>query len=185
MQTAHVCATRGSTGGRKRNMTRIHTTIVIKKPVVEVFHYATTPANWPKWHPSSLAVRGTTNHSLLLNEALTEEVLVARRRGTIVWKVIEREAPYRWVIKGQMEGGGAATISYNCKLGADGTVFERELVYRAPNPVLALLHWLILRRRIKAESVKALNRLKSVLGRIPSDERRPAGGADMRRRSSR
>ena len=39
-------------------MTRVTTTTEISRPVEEVFDYLTTPGNWPRWHPSSLAVSG-------------------------------------------------------------------------------------------------------------------------------
>jgi uncharacterized protein YndB with AHSA1/START domain len=144
-------------------MTRIYTTTVIRKPHVEVFDYVTTPANWPKWHPSSIAVRGATDHSLEPTEELTEEFQVAGRRGTVVWKVIERDAPYRWVIEGKVSGGGKGTIAYSVKAHPGGTIFEREFIYQMPNFVFELLNWLIFKRRIKAESVKALSQLKAVL----------------------
>jgi hypothetical protein len=49
----------------------------------------------------------------------------------------------------------------------DGTAFEREFVYSTSSPLLALLDKLVLRRRISAESAKALRRLKNVLeGRV-------------------
>ena len=146
-------------------MTRIYTTIHICKPIQPVFDYVTTPANWPRWHPSSLAVSGTTDHSLEIGERVTEEFLVAGRRGTAVWTVRECEAPHRWVIEGQAEGGGGATISYTLTPDADGTRFERELIYAMPNPLLTLLNRLILRRRVEAESAEALRRLKEVLER--------------------
>lgn len=44
--------------------TRIHTSVLIRRPSAEVFDYVTTPANWPRWHPSSLAVSGATDHPL-------------------------------------------------------------------------------------------------------------------------
>jgi hypothetical protein len=46
---------------------------------------------------------------------------------------------------------------------ADGTTFERELVYTLPNLLLRLLDRLVLRRRIEAESAEALRRLKDLL----------------------
>jgi len=46
--------------------TRIANEIVIARPPQQVYDYVTTPANWPRWHPSSLAVRGATDHPLVL-----------------------------------------------------------------------------------------------------------------------
>jgi uncharacterized protein YndB with AHSA1/START domain len=146
-------------------MTRIYTTTRIHTPIDTVFDYVTTPGNWPAWHPSSLGVGGATDHSLEPGEQVTEEFQVAGRRGRVVWTVRERVAPRRWVIDGRVEGGGGGTITYTATPHADGTTFERELVYSAPNPLLRLLDRLVLRRRIEAESVEALRRLKDQLER--------------------
>ena len=57
-----------------------------------------------------------------------------------------------WVIDGQIESGG--TITYTLTPHDGSTFFERDFVYAMPNPLLTLLDWLALRRRIKAESVR-------------------------------
>ncbi len=144
-------------------MTYIYTTIQIQTPIERVFDYVTTPGNWPRWHPSSLGVSGATDHSLHPGEQVTEEYRVAGRRGRVVWTVREREAPRRWVIDGQVEGGGGGTITYALTPLNGGTTFEREFVYTMPNLLLALLDRLVLRRRVEAESAEALRRLKRVL----------------------
>ncbi|QIN81678.1 SRPBCC family protein [Rubrobacter tropicus] len=146
-------------------MTRIHNTVRIEKPVQRVYDYVTTPGNWPAWHPSSLGVSGATDHSLGPGERVTEEFRVARRRGRVVWTVREREAPRRWVIDGRVEGGGSGTIVYALTPDANGTTFERDLVYAMPNRLMALLDRLVLRRRVEAESIEALRRLKGELER--------------------
>jgi hypothetical protein len=92
-------------------------------------------------------------------------VSYGRTVGRVVWSVRERVAPRRWVIDGRVEGGGSGTITYTVTPHADGTTFERELVYTVPNPLLRLLDRLVLRRRIEADSAEALRRLKDVLER--------------------
>jgi uncharacterized protein YndB with AHSA1/START domain len=144
-------------------MTYVYTIIQIQTPIERVFDYVTTPGNWPQWHPSSLGVSGATDHSLEPGEQVTEEFRVAGRRGSVVWTVREREAPRRWVIEGQVQGGGDGTITYTLAPHNGGTTFEREFVYAMPNPLLALLDRLVLRRRVEAESAEALGRLKEVL----------------------
>jgi ketosteroid isomerase-like protein len=68
-------------------MIRIYTAIHLTQPVEVVFDYVTTPGHWPRWHPSSLAVSGATGRSLMVGEQVTEEFLVAGRRGQVVWTV--------------------------------------------------------------------------------------------------
>jgi len=115
-------------------MTRICNTIQIRQPIEEVFDFITTPGNWPQWHPASVSVGGNADHSLLPGEAVTENISVAGHRGQV-------------------------TLSPH----PDGTNFERELVYAMPNPLLAVLDWLIIRSRMKGDSAEALRRLKRLL----------------------
>jgi hypothetical protein len=67
------------------------------------------------------------------------------------------------VIDGTGKDGGYATIAYTLSPHPDGTTFDRELVYAMPNPLLAVLDWLIIRSRMKADSAEALRRLKRLL----------------------
>ena len=143
--------------------TRIVTAIDIAKPVDVVFEYVTTPAHWPRWHPSSLSVSAGADHSLTIGEQVREEFKVAGRRGSATWAVRQREAPLRWVIDGRSDQGGGAAISYILSPLPTGTRFERELVYSGPNLLFALLNRISLRARITAESEAALRRLKQIL----------------------
>ena len=156
-------------------MTRIYTTIRIDEPAERLFEYVTTPGNWLAWHPSSLGVNGATDHSLEPGEQVTEEYLVAGRRGRVVWTVREREAPRRWVIDGDVEGGGGGTITYTLTPQAGDTFFEREFVYAMPNALLALLDRLVLRRRVEAESAEALRQLKAAVEGSAKRTGEPAG----------
>src|SRR5574341_566678 len=85
------CATRRTTRSpdlktnQKPPMTRIYTTTYIRRPVEVVFEFVTKPGNWPQWHPSSLGVAGSTDHSLRVGEQCTETFRVAGRRGEVVW----------------------------------------------------------------------------------------------------
>lgn len=156
-------------------MTTILSTIDIPYPVETVFDYVTTPGNWPGWHPSSEGVFGATDHSLDVGEQVTEAFFVAGRRGRVTWTVRERVAPSRWVIDGVITTGrgGGGTITYTCLPRDGGTHFAREFVYAMPNLPARVLDALILRRRVVAESEKALRQLRDVLVRMPASS---AGG---------
>jgi uncharacterized protein YndB with AHSA1/START domain len=144
-------------------MSRVVIRATIARSPEEVFAYVTTPGHWPEWHPSSLGVTGATDHSLAVGEEVTESFLVAGRRGKVVWTVREREEPRRWVIFGQVEGGGTGTITYALTPQDGGTAFERDFTYEMNNQLLALLDRLVLHRRIDAESSEALRHLKERL----------------------
>ena len=111
-----------------------------------------------------MSVSRSADHSLLQREEVTEDISVAGWRGQFIWLVRERCAPRRWVIDGQAKDGGRATITYTLTSYPVGTNFERELVYTIPKRIAGdRLDWLIIRSRMKAESVEALQRLKRVL----------------------
>jgi len=144
-------------------MTRIYNSIQIRQPIEQVFEFITTPGNWPQWHPASVSVSENADHSFLPGEEVTENISVAGRRGQVTWLVQERSAPHRWVIDGTGKDGGRATITYTLTKQPDGTNFDRELVYTMPNPLMAVLDWLVIRSRMKADSAEALRRLKERL----------------------
>ena len=144
-------------------MTRIYNSIQISHPIERVFDFVTTPSKWPQWHPASVSVSGNANHSLLPGETVTEKIHVAGHSGEARWLVRERSVPHRWVIDGTGKNGGAAMITYTLTPYSGGTTFERELVYAMPNPLFAVLDWLILHRRMRADSGEALRRLKRLL----------------------
>jgi uncharacterized protein YndB with AHSA1/START domain len=150
-------------------MSRIVTAIDIEAPIARAFDYATTPANWPSWHPASLAVSGATDHSAAPGERVIEEIRTGGRDWRAVWTVRERQPPHRWAIEGAAAGGGSATLTYRLTRAGARTRFERELVYCMPNLWLSILDRLFIRRRMAAESAEALRRLKLILERTPGD----------------
>lgn len=145
----------------------LHDEIRIARAAQDVFAFVTTPGNWPRWHPSSLAVSGATDHPLQVGEQVSEDFRVAGRRGRAVWTVTERNPPLRWKIEGGGQEGGQAWIAYTLTEQAGVTRFAREMRYRMPNLLAALLDPLLTRDRIAGESALAVERLKRVLEHDP------------------
>ena len=141
---------------------RIVTTVQIRRPIDEVFAFLTTPANWPRWHPSSLGVSGAADHPLNVGEEVTEQFRVAGQHGTAVWTVRECQPPHRWVIDGAAENGNRATITYTLTPAGGGTTFERELVLTTLPAVPADAREQF-RIQVDAESAEALRRLQAIL----------------------
>jgi uncharacterized protein YndB with AHSA1/START domain len=148
--------------------TRIHSSVSIDRNPDVVFAYVTTPDNWPKWHPSSLAVSGATDHPLDLGEQVTEDFLVAGRRGRVVWTVVEREAPERWIIAGEVGGRPTGAVTYTLESAGAGTRFDREFVYSSPTLLFAVLNRLSIRAKVERESAESVRRLKAVLEAGPA-----------------
>jgi uncharacterized protein YndB with AHSA1/START domain len=143
--------------------TEVRTVITINRPVEDVFNYVTTPGHWPDWHPSSLGVTGATDHSLDVGEEVTEAFRVAGRRGSLTWRVIQRDAPRAWTINGSPGRGGTGTVAYTLTPEGAGTHFVRVFTYDAPGLLFAIFNGLAYRSRVSAESAEALRRLKQRL----------------------
>jgi hypothetical protein len=103
--------------------------------------------------------------SQAVGERCTEEFVVAGRRGTTDWIVRRCERPATWVIEAQNSTGARATITYELAEDQAGTAFTRTLEYAMPNPLLAVLDVLAIRRRVERESAQAVENLRAVLER--------------------
>jgi hypothetical protein len=143
-------------------MTCVVSTIRIRRDIADVFDFLTTPKNWPEWHPASISVAGSTDHSLTIGEEVTEEFVAAGRRGHTVWRVTAREAPYLWRIESSASEA-SASITYRLHMESGTTVFERDMQYRFGRAWLIVLNALFLRRRMERESREALLRVKQIL----------------------
>jgi len=142
-------------------MTRVVSTTRIRRDIADVFDFVTTPKNWPEWHPASISVAGSMDHSLMIGEEVTEEFIAAGRRGRTVWRVTAREAPYLWRIESS-ESEALATITYRLHTEAGMTVFERDMQYHFGPPMISPKA-MFLRRRMERESREALFRAKQIL----------------------
>jgi hypothetical protein len=158
-----------------QTVSRVFNTIAIRRTPAEVFDYVTTPATWPTWHPVTAGVSGATDHPLAVGEQVVEDIRSAGGHGRMVWTVRERVAPYHWGIDGESDIGVRAIIRYWLTATADGTRYEREVMYWKPGSFLyVLLDRLFRRRLIWAESEEALRRIKT---NLESDPTRPATGS--------
>ena len=149
-------------------MTRIRSEVMVRRAPEDVYDFLTTPANWVKWHPSTIKVTGDAAHPLDVGETCTEEFVVAGRHGVTDWIVTRRERPSIWVIESRNSSGGSATISYQVAPADGGTRFTRTLEYAMPNALLTLLDALVIRRRVERESQTAVTNLRDLLERAYS-----------------
>ena len=149
-------------------MTEIVASVLIRRPIAFIYDYVTTPANWPLWHPASLAVAGAADRSLGLGEEVVEEFKAAGQRGRARWRVTRRRAPFLWTIEAAPPEGGWARIEYALSIENDAVLFERDLTYKMPSRRLALLDRCLLRRRMARESRLALAQLKDLLEAAPA-----------------
>jgi uncharacterized protein YndB with AHSA1/START domain len=148
--------------------TRIVDAVDIAAPPERVFAYATTPVNWPRWHPQSRAVSGVVDRTPRPGEQTIEDFEIAGRNGRATWTSIAVDPPRRWEFAGRGEGGGGAHIVYTLTPKAGGTRFERDLVYRGPNLLFALFDALEIRAVMRRDSAAAVERLKRAIEALPA-----------------
>jgi uncharacterized protein YndB with AHSA1/START domain len=141
---------------------RIVTTTQIDRPIEQVFDFLTTPANWVRWHPSTVSVSGATDHSLEVGEQVTEEYVVAGQKGRATWTVRERSRPHRWKFDTIAENGHQAAIAYTFTPLGYGTHFEREVVIQFPPTVPEAIQ-AEFEKKLAAESAEALRCVKKAL----------------------
>lgn len=144
-------------------VTHIRSEVEIARDPRVVFDYVTTPANWPRWHPSSIAVTGNAAHPLDLGESVTEEFRVAGHHGFAVWRVVAREANRLWRIEGEIDGHAAGTVTYTLYEVDGRTRFVRDFDYPSRTILFAILNAAFLNSRVVEESEQAVFRLRSVL----------------------
>jgi uncharacterized protein YndB with AHSA1/START domain len=134
--------------------------IEVVAPPERVFAYVATPANWPRWHPASRAVRGVVDRTPAVGQSVVETFEVAGRRDDATWTTIELNPPRRWAFSAASKGGGSARIVYTLTPNDRGTLFERDVTYRGPNLLFVLLNALKIRSVMESDSFKALENVK-------------------------
>ncbi len=144
-------------------VTQIRSEADIARTPHEVFEYVTTPANWPRWHPSSIAVQGDSHHSLAVGETVVEEFRVAGRHGFATWRAVSHEPDRLWKIEGEIDGRIAGSVTYTLSPTSNGTHFLRNFEYPSPTILFAVANALVLRSRISDESNQAVTNLKTLL----------------------
>ena len=148
--------------------TRIVDSIDIAAPQERVFAYVTAPVNWPCWHPQSRAVSGVIERTPQPGEQTIEEFEIAGRKGHATWISTAVDPPRRWEFDGRGESGAGAHIVYTLTTAAAGTHFERELTYRGPNLLFAIVDALKIRAVMEHDSAEAVRRLKRLIETTPA-----------------
>ncbi|AKC72379.1 hypothetical protein MB84_12670 [Pandoraea oxalativorans] len=142
--------------------THVVTVVTLRAPPQAVYDYVTTPANWPKWHPASLAVQGVTDHPLTVGEEVAEEFRLAGRHGILHWKVVEAKPPFEWRIEGEVNRRPSGAVRYTLTPDGTGTRFRRDFMYRTPNLLFLILDPVFIGPRMRAESAQGASQLEQV-----------------------
>ena len=134
-------------------------TVFINRPIEEVFTFATTPKNWPRYHPNSLGVSGVTERSVQVGDVTRERASLMGRIGEGDWEVIRREEPHTvvWTIDNP---NFKAHLMYGFEAKEGGTQFTRTLSYSVPFEGDTLQQF---EQYMYGESEKAVQNLKRVM----------------------
>jgi uncharacterized protein YndB with AHSA1/START domain len=154
--------------------THIVNTVTLRAPPQAVYAFVTTPANWPKWHPASLAVQGATDHSLAVGEKVAEEFRLAGRHGIVHWTVVEAKPPFEWRIEGEMNRRPSGEVRYTLTPDGTGTRFERDVTYRTPNLLFLMLDPIFIGPRMRADSAQGTKQLEHLFETATADIPAPA-----------
>jgi uncharacterized protein YndB with AHSA1/START domain len=144
--------------------TRLQHSIRIRRPAQEVFDYATAPARWPEWHPSSLRLAPGAEKPLPAGARFEEDIAAAGgRKAHLRWIVTEAVTPSLWRAQAEADNGLTLSLSYQFLAEDHGTRFVRTLDYALASPWLRALNVILLRWLIARESAESLQRLKRVI----------------------
>jgi len=147
-------------------MPQLRHQIHIARPVEQVFDYASTPARWPEWHPSSLRLEPGAEQPLPAGARFEEDISAGGRKAHLSWTVLECQRPHVWIAKAQADNGVTLRLEYRLTAEGGGTAFTRLLSYELPSLLLKLYNWVLGQRRIHRESVLSLHQLRDVLSQL-------------------
>lgn len=145
-------------------MTLMRHEIDLSSPPEAALAYACTATLWPKWHPSSLAVRAQAG-PLPAGARFDEDIHAGGRPGHLTWEVVAYVPGRRWQAIAEGDRGLRLVLTYEVSPVEGGARFVRTLEYHLAGWILRLADRLVLRRRIERESAVSLRQLRDVVER--------------------
>ena len=140
-------------------MTIIRLEQFIAAPPLAVYDYVTRPARWKEWHPSSLRADEHALESLPAGASFEEDIRSAGFVRHLRWRVLEGMPAQRWAANAVMDDGSRVSLLYEFAEQAEGTRFVRTLDYTLRPPLLRWFNDLVMWRRVRRESLRALANL--------------------------
>ncbi len=144
------------------------TTIRIERHIpaapAAVYDLVTRPARWKDWHPSSLRADAHAMDSLSAGARFEEDIRSAGFVRHLRWQVLDSQPPRRWAANATMDDGSRVSLRYELSAQAGGTRFVRTLDYTLRPWWLRVLNELLMWRRVRRESRRALDHLARHFG---------------------
>jgi hypothetical protein len=143
---------------RAKNMVKIVNHIDIERKPERILDYVSTVTRWHEWHPYPVTTQATAG-PLRAGSAFK---YLSSRAGQLSWVVVNYVPDRSWEARAQGNYGLELFVTYECLEAGRGTRFVRTLEYRFSSPFARLLDRMILRRRIRRDSLALLDRLRDV-----------------------
>jgi hypothetical protein len=154
--TLQLEATQASS--RAKDMTKIVNHVDIACKPKQILDYVSTVTRWQEWHPYPVTTQAPTG-PLQTGSAFE---YASAKAGRLSWVVVNCVSDRSWTARARGQYGLELCVTYECQETSEGTRFVRTLEYRFASPLFRLLDRLMLRRRIKRDSVALLDRLRDV-----------------------
>jgi uncharacterized protein YndB with AHSA1/START domain len=150
----------GDAGGRWR--AALEHVVHLPRPPADVFALVTNPSRWHEWHPNTVDVNASADHSLDVGEGVVERIRIGPLRGAVTWRVTAATPGQRWVLYGDARHGFESELEYTLEADGEGTLFRRRVRVRWP-------WWFVLggfaTRTMAKDAAMALDNLQRVLVR--------------------
>jgi uncharacterized protein YndB with AHSA1/START domain len=86
-------------GGKEESMVTVEETVVVERPIEQVFAYVTDPARIPEWQSSALEAHLDGEGPMRAGSTVLEKRKFLGRRLESTMEVLEYEPPHRFRIK--------------------------------------------------------------------------------------
>lgn len=146
-------------------MTTIRLDTQIAAAPQSVYDYVTRPARWHEWHPASLGAEPHAMESLRAGDKFEEDIRSSGFKRHLRWNVRDSKPGERWEAFAVMGDGSTVHLLYEFSPESGGTRFRRTLNYQIKPPLLRLLNDLIVCRKVRRESGRALANLQAHFGK--------------------
>ncbi len=141
-------------------MIDFRTSIVIDRPVEDVFAYVSDPANFPSWNSAVQVVRPTSSDLHRVGSTYSMERQLPSGRATNRLEIVVREQPWEFAVRAS---GGPTPFLYRYRFSGDAdetvVLLDGEVELGAAGGLVAQL----LRRAVKKGVEDNLATLKLIL----------------------
>ncbi len=152
---------------RRDGLTTVVTSVTIDGAPEAVFDLVTTARFWPQWHPATRAVGGVTERPFRLGDRISEAGRIGEQNFQTSWRVIDHVYPSSVVLHSETSD---TRITYTFSARDGGTVFTRDLAYRAENFAAVAAAPGGAEGLMRSQSEQAVKQLKAMVEKILRDE---------------